>query len=288
MPKVHRLCLRRTAPHCIEPWRVVEWKFNHNLTTKAIRSGGWIVNRRVMVEICVSDVESAIVAQDGGADRVELCDNLAVGGTTPSAGTIAEVRRRLSIPVHVLIRPRAGDFVYSGPELAVMRHDIAVTREIGAAGVVLGALDRDGSIDRAQTASLIALARPLHVIFHKAFDQTRDLEEALEVLIELGVDRVLTAGGEATALEGIMMLAKLVDRSRSRIAIMAGGRLGVESLETVILRSGVREAHVGSAVTEPIPSASEVSARIGSPALWDRTDLQRVAAVVALARGSLR
>ena len=126
--------------------------------------------------------------------RVELCDNLAVGGTTPSAGTIAEACRRLAIPVHVLIRPRGGDFLASEAELAAMRHDIETARRLGAAGVVLGLLGRMGPIDRDRTASLVELARPLSVTFHKAFDQTRDPDEALDALIGLGIDRVLSSG----------------------------------------------------------------------------------------------
>src|SRR5271165_795977 len=123
------------------------------------------MRRPTIVEICVSDIASAIAAGAGGADRVELCDNLSVGGTTPSAGAIAETCRRLNIPVHVLIRPRAGDFCYSESELAVIRHDIDIARSMGAAGVVLGVLATDGTIDRDQTAKLIALARPLSVTF---------------------------------------------------------------------------------------------------------------------------
>ena len=125
-----------------------------------------------MVEICVGDLESALAAEQGGADRVELCDHLSVGGTTPSAGMIAEACRRLTIPVHVLIRPRAGDFVPSPAELATMRFDIEMARTLGAAGVVFGVLRPDATIDRDQTAALIELARPMSVTFHKAFDQT--------------------------------------------------------------------------------------------------------------------
>ena len=166
--------------------------------------------------------------KSGGADRIELCDNLAVGGTTPSAGTIAESCRRLSIPVHVLIRPRAGDFVYSEPEIAVMRHDIEVAKTLGAAGVVLGVLTREAAQSTAtRPRSSSHLARPLCVTFHKAFDQTREPLEALDTLIDLGVERVLTSGGRPTALEGIETLAKLVDHAGEKITVMAGGRLSI-------------------------------------------------------------
>jgi copper homeostasis protein len=234
------------------------------------------MNERVTVEICVGDVESAIAAEAGGADRVELCDNLAVGGTTPSAGTIAESCRRLSIPVHVLIRPRAGDFVYSESELAVIRHDIEVAKALGADGIVLGVLTNEATIDRDQTARLIAMARPLRVTFHKAFDQTHDILEALDTLIALDVDRVLTSGGRPTALEGVETLAKLVDRAGDQIAVMAGGRLDFDNIETIIRRSGIREVHLGSAVSRTVN---------GSEASWNQTDPQRVAAVVSLVQG---
>ena len=129
---------------------------------------------RITVEICVGDVESAIAAEAGGADRVELCDNLSVGGTTPSVGTIAEACRWLSIPIHVLIRPRAGHFDYTERERAVMRRDIEAAKALGAAGIVVGILDAQGDVALDPLAEVIALARPLSVTFHKAIDQTRD------------------------------------------------------------------------------------------------------------------
>jgi copper homeostasis protein len=233
----------------------------------------------------VCNVASALAAEAGGSDRVELCDNLASGGTTPSAGTIAETCRRLSIPVHVLIRPRAGDFVYSETEIAVMRHDIAVAKALGAAGVVLGILTPDRAIDRDQTAALIALARPLHVTFHKAFDQTRAPLEALDALIALGVERVLTSGGRPTALEGIETLADLVDRAKNQIAIMAGGRLNTVNLTTVIRRSRVGEVHLGSAASRTIDATMPTLTRNGSETSWNQTDAERVAAIVALVQG---
>jgi copper homeostasis protein len=239
----------------------------------------------VTVEICVSDVESAIAAEAGGADRIELCDNLAVGGTTPSAGTIAEACRWLSIPVHVLIRPRAGDFVYSGPELAVMRHDIEAAKALGAAGVVLGILTDEATIDRDRTAELVARARPMSVTFHKAIDQTRNLVEALDSLIALGIDRVLTSGGRPTALEGVTTLQELVERAHDRIKVMAGGQFEIDHLETVIQRSGVSEVHLGSAVRRTVPGATPASIQDGSEPSWSRVDARHVATVVARVQG---
>ena len=233
----------------------------------------------VTIEICVGDVESAIAAEVGGADRVELCDNLAVGGTTPSAGTIAEACRWLSIPVHVLIRPRGGDFVYSDRELAVMRHDLEAAKALGAAGVVLGVLTAERTVDRDQTAALIAMARPLSVTFHKAIDHTRDLLETLDALIAVGVNRVLTSGGRPSARDGVETLKSLVDRAGDRIAVMAGGRLSADDIETVIQRGGVGEIHLGSAATRTV--AGPAPAPGGSDTGWSRTDAQRVAAIVA-------
>ena len=243
--------------------------------------GGLNTQNRVSVEICVGDVASAEAAQAGGASRVELCGDLAAGGTTPSAGAIALACRRLAIPVHVLIRPRAGDFVYSGVELEVMRHDIEVAKTLGAAGIVMGVLTVDGTIDREQSASLAALARPLSLTFHKAFDEVSDHLEALETLVELGFDRVLTSGGQPTALEGVEMLAALVERARGRIAVMAGGRLDAESLARVIRQGKVDEVHLGSAVTETVRGAMTSGGRDGYETSWQRVDASQVVRIVA-------
>jgi copper homeostasis protein len=240
---------------------------------------------RVKVEICVGDVASALAAEAGGADRVELCDNLAVGGTTPSAGTIAESCRRLSIPIHVLIRPRAGDFVYSEPEIAVMRYDIEVAKSLGAAGVVLGVLTPIGTIDRDQTQALIALARPLCITFHKAFDLTPAPLEALDTLIAIGVERVLTSGGRPTAVGGVETLVQLVERARDYITIMAGGRLEIANLETVIRRGRVGEVHLGSAVSRTIEGPASAQLFDGSYNSRTQTDAEQVAAIVSLLAG---
>jgi copper homeostasis protein len=244
------------------------------------------MREKTMLEICVGDLESALAAEQGGADRVELCDNLAVGGTTPSAGSIAEACRRLAIPVHVLIRPRAGDFVPSPAELAAMRLDIEMARTLGAAAVVLGVLRPDATIDRDQTAALIELARPMSVTFHKAFDQTRELEQALETLIALGVDRVLTSGGRPTALEGMETLKRLVAQARGRISILTGGRLAPEILERIIAATGVREVHLGSAVTRYQPGSMAVAPRDGSVVAWSGVDADKVRAIVELVKRS--
>ena len=244
------------------------------------------MGQRVTIEICVGDMESAIAAQAGGADCVELCDNLSVGGTTPSAGLIAESCRRLSIPVHVLIRPRGGDFVYSEPELAVMRHDIEVAMALRGSRCC-GCLDR---ASRCSTASrwlpLVNLARPIKVTCHKAFDQIVEPLEAIDTLIALGVERVLTSGGQPSAMEGAGMLARLVDRAANRLTIMAGGRLSIANLEIVITQSRVTAAHLGSAASRTIDGATNGSRSDGSASSWQRVDAQLVAAIVARARGA--
>jgi copper homeostasis protein len=200
----------------------------------------------VAVEICVRGIASAMAAGEGGADRIELCEDPAVGGVTPGAGTIAVACRRLEIPVHVLIRPRGGDFVYSAAEFEVMRRDVEVAKGLGASGVVLGLLGRGGAVDRRRTARLVEAARPLSVTFHKAFDAARDPFEALEDLVGHGVDRVLTSGRAATAAAGLGLLADLVRRASGRIAVMAGGSVALADVPALI-GAGLREIHVGSA-----------------------------------------
>jgi copper homeostasis protein len=207
-----------------------------------------------------------------------------LGGTTPSAGAIALACRRLSIPVHVLIRPRAGDFVYSPLDLEVMRHDIEVAKELGAAGLVIGALTPDGLVDRGLMANLVALGWPLSLTFHKAFDQIVNPLVALDQLVSLGFDRVLTSGGQPTALRGAEMLAGLVERAAGRLSITAGGRLDAESLPRVIARGKVNEVHLGSAVTKRARGHSSSQSRDDSEAVWQQVDARRVAQIVEIVR----
>jgi copper homeostasis protein len=198
---------------------------------------------QVLIEVCVDSVESALAAQEGGADRVELCANLLEGGTTPSAGMIELARARLSIGLHVIIRPRGGDFCYTDTEYEVMRRDVALAKRLGANGVVIGILLPDGSVDIPRTRALVELARPLNVTFHRAFDMARDPYLALEQLVELGIERVLTSGQEPSVLEGLDLIADLVRAAAGRIIVMPGG--GTErNLKKVVAQSGVREVHV--------------------------------------------
>ncbi len=200
------------------------------------------------VEICVEGLEGALAAERGGADRVELCSHLAVGGVTPGPGALAVACRSLKIPVHVLIRPRGGDFVYSAAEYAEMLEDVAHARRAGAAGVVIGCLKVDASIERSQVAELIAAARPVSVTFHKAFDIVPEPFEALETLIALGVNRVLTSGCGRAAREDVPLLAELVQCAAGRLEILVGGSLCLEDFQA-LAAVGVREVHLGSAAS---------------------------------------
>jgi copper homeostasis protein len=206
---------------------------------------------RILVEACVDSVESAVAAQEGGAGRIELCDNLVEGGTTPSAGTLAACRARLKIPIFVMIRPRGGDFLYSEIEREVMRHDIAEARRLGADGVVFGTLRPDGSLDAECLRDLMAHSQGLGVTFHRAFDVCRDPSATLEQLIELGVQRVLTSGQVPKALEGASAIAGFVRQARGRIGILAGGGVNEENAPRIVAETGVSEIHVRGTVTRP-------------------------------------
>jgi copper homeostasis protein len=199
------------------------------------------------VEICVESPSDGVAAFQGGAGRIELCQNMAVGGTTPSAGAIATTCGQLEIPVHVLIRPRGGDFVYTSLELEEMRRDIEVARACGATGVVLGILDPERRIAVAEMESLVHTARPMSVTFHRAFDSVHDQDEEIEVLVKLGVERLLTSGRGRPAREDLSLLTRFVARARARLTIVAGGSIARADLADVAA-TGVREVHVGSSV----------------------------------------
>jgi len=201
---------------------------------------------RRMLEVCVESVEGAIAAQQGGADRVELCANLMEGGTTPSAGSIQEARRNLHIALQVMIRPRGGDFCYSAVEFEIMKRDIGTARSVGADGVVFGLLAEDGCVDAVRTRALTELARPMSVTFHRAFDMSRDPFDAMETLIGHGIDRILTSGQESSVLEGLDLITRLVHAAGDRIIIMPGGGITERNFSRIVLQSGARELHVAA------------------------------------------
>jgi copper homeostasis protein len=207
------------------------------------------VNQAVLFEACVDSVEAALAAQEGGANRLELCADLLEGGITPSGGMMELVRRRLTLPLHVLIRPRGGDFCYSDLEFETMQLDIERAKQLHADGVAIGILEPDGSIDLERSRALVALARPMSVTFHRAFDMSRDPYRSLQALMDLGVDRVLTSGQEASAWEGVRLIASLVQQAKDRIVVMAGGGITERNAGEIVGRSGVSEIHATARVS---------------------------------------
>lgn len=197
----------------------------------------------MVLEVCADSVASAIAAESGGAQRIELCSDLLEGGITPGSGLLSVVRKRVGIDIFVMIRPRGGDFVYSEDEFEVMRYDIEEARRLGANGVVLGLLDDQGRIDVKRTRALVEQAAPLPVTFHRAIDMTPDPMGALEQVIETGVHRILSSGGASRVADGCELLSRFVDRGKGRIAVMAGGGLTVATLPQVAKATGVTEFH---------------------------------------------
>jgi len=201
---------------------------------------------KITFEACVDSVESSLNAQQGGANRIELCADLLEGGITPSYAMLKLVMEKLIIPVNVLVRPRGGDFLYTDYEFEVMKNDIEFCKQIGVNGVVIGILKDDGTIDKKRTLELIEVARPMSVTFHRAFDMTRDPIEALNTLIELGVERLLTSGQEADVYKGVPTLKKMVEYADNRIVIMPGGGVTEINIKEVVEITGVNEIHASA------------------------------------------
>jgi copper homeostasis protein len=204
-----------------------------------------------LIEICVEGIDGFIAAQEAGADRVELCASLVEGGLTPSLATVRAAVEAARIPVHVIVRPRGGDFLYSGAEFATMLEDIRALRGEGVSGVVIGCLTADGRIDEERTAALVQAARPMSVTCHRAFDMTADAGEAIEALVRAGVDRVLTSGQRDTALEGLAILKDINVRAAGRIVVMGCGALDADNIRTVRDAAGLRELHFATLRTVP-------------------------------------
>ncbi len=198
------------------------------------------------IEVVVFSVAGALAAQRGGAFRVELCENNAEGGTTPSYGTIELTRKKLDIDLHVMIRPRGGDFLYSDDEYEIMKSDILQCKKLGVDGVVFGTLLPDGNIDIDRCRILSDLAKPMTVNFHRAFDRVSDPFIALEQLIQCGFQRVLTSGQRSTAMEGIDLLTQLVRQAGERISVMPGGGVREENIEELIFKTKAREFHTSA------------------------------------------
>ena len=204
-----------------------------------------------LIELCVEGIDGFLAAQEAGADRVELCASLMEGGLTPSLATIRAAVKAAKIPVHVIIRPRGGDFLYSQAEFASMVEDIKALRDEGVAGVVIGCLTPDGRIDETRTKALVEAARPMSVTCHRAFDMTADAHEALEALVRCGVDRVLTSGQRDTAVEGIAILKSSVEQAAGRIVIMGCGALDAGNIKKVRDGTGLAEMHFAALTTVP-------------------------------------
>jgi len=198
----------------------------------------------ILLEICCGSLDDAIQAEKGGADRVELCSALFLGGLTPSIGTVQEATRRLRIPVIAMVRPRGGGFCYTNTEFSTMERDTEAAIDAGADGIVFGILKEDGRIDRRRTARIIRVIGKHQAVFHRAFDVTPDPFEALEQLIDLGVTRVLTSGQEVRAPEGVELIAELVEQAGKRIEILPGGGIRPHNMNALVRRTRCAQIHM--------------------------------------------
>lgn len=205
----------------------------------------------MILEICTGSIESVLAAKVGGAQRVELCSALSEGGVTPSIGLMREARKVEDIKLNVLIRPRGGDFLYTEEEVRIMESDIRAAHEIGADGVVIGALTKDGRVDMTICRRLVSAADDMSVTFHRAFDMVRDSRQALEDVIALGCDRILTSGLMPTAEAGVDNLRELVEAAKGRIIIMPGSGVSPENAAYIINKVGTTEIHASARSQRP-------------------------------------
>lgn len=243
------------------------------------------------IEIVVYNIESALRAQEGGADRIELCDNPAEGGTTPSFGTIEAVRQNVNMDVYVMIRPRGGDFHYSNYEFHSMKRDIDQCQKISVDGVVFGILNADGTLDKKRCKELIDRARPLKVTCHRAFDMTMDPFQTLEDCIEVGFHRILTAGHQTTALKGVDLIAQLITKANGRIAIMPGSGVNENTVEELVRTTRATEIHFSatafrdSVMQYRNQAIAGMGSDEGSEFMYRTVDPERVRAMRKLAEG---
>lgn len=240
----------------------------------------------MILEICASSYQSAINAQNAGAHRIELCSELALGGITPSYGLLKNVIENVSIPVHVLIRPRSGNFTYSDEEFNIMKADINLCKELGCQGLVSGVLNANNTIDVVRTQELIALSKPLSFTFHRAFDWIENSLEALELLIDSGVARILTSGKCSTAQEGIKLLKDLEIKANNKLIILPAG--GINSENALLFKeAGFKEIHCSASIIENVDGIGKIA--MNSAVFFDEniivySDYHKIKNIVELIR----
>jgi copper homeostasis protein len=202
----------------------------------------------ILLEIAVDTLEDAVAAERGSAGRIELCSDLNADGLSPSADLLMRVRKAIAIPIHVMVRPRAGDFCYSEDEFSVMKEEVSLFRSLGANGIVTGILTPEKSVDTVRTAELVRLARPLGTTFHRAFDTVTDPVKALEDIISCGAERLLTSGQQKSAVAGLPMIRSLIDIAGGRISVMPGAGIDAGNVRSVMQSLVVKEIHLGKGV----------------------------------------
>lgn len=221
------------------------------------------MNKRPLLEMSVETLDAAIAAVRGGADRIELCENLSVGGVTPSARLMREARAQINVPIFAMIRPRSGDFCYSSTELNEMKAQISAAKSAGIDGVVFGILTPDGRVEVEKNRELAHVAKPLPVTFHRAFDELIDLTQGLEDVIAAGATRVLTSGGEPSAEEGCREIARLIRQASGRITILPGGGIRPANLSSIARETRASEFHSGLSNLLPYPRHDHVEFEVG-------------------------
>jgi copper homeostasis protein len=250
------------------------------------------MNPTVLLEVCANSVNSALAAQEGGAVRVELCENLYEGGTTPSHGDIMIARKLLQIKLYVLIRPRGGDFLYTDVEYDIITTDVKYCIEAGCDGIIIGILKADGTVDKERCIKLVQMAKQagLGVTFHRAFDMCADLDRGLEDIIGLGCERILTSGSKSTAMEGSRILAGLIKKAKGRIIIMPGSGINEHNVADLVRFTGAKEVH--SSARARLDSKMEfkndhiiMRDNYGDEFIYEQTDAGRVKEIIKMANG---
>ncbi len=242
--------------------------------------------RSTLLEIAANSLASALAAQEGGADRIELCTALELGGLTPTHAQISLARERVRLPIHVLIRPRGGDFFYTDLEFETMQRDIETCAALGCDGVVIGALDAAGDVD-ARCGGLVRAAGKLDVTFHRAIDMSRDPRHALEDIVALRCRRVLTSGAQASAPEGVGLIRELIAQSDGRVAVMPGAGVDAENIAAIRMATGASEFHASAKRLLPSRGARTTGAAGGMDGGELRTDIEQVRALVAALRAGM-